>query len=385
MGKRRICYFGGTFDPPTYGHMFSAASVLDSGCVDEVWISPCGGDPEPLPNVSPSECRLRGRERRLISEDSKERLTDCTSDEKHPGGKKRVPTQINGWDTTGQASAEATACAPDSSTKIRKTGELQNACGVTAIKRRPDKAMRTPAALRLHMIQLAVSHFFGPEESRRNPVRVLQWEALTPGFTPTFKVLKRLQEENPDCEFSILIGEDILPDLHKWYNAPALMDEFAFFIIPRNGEAHHMAMLLSSPERPTCRCSAKNVAASDTTRACVSTSHIASSSSASPQETEFAVSSPTTVPACVEGRQTSHTTGPSAANVSSETSDHSSLERDDCERLEKPPCIACVRMAAAEAEQKLRGGIESTVVHCSTLMPPALYSFVDQHGLYVSE
>ncbi|EPT27418.1 Nicotinate-nucleotide adenylyltransferase [Toxoplasma gondii TgCatPRC2] len=446
MGKRRICYFGGSFDPPTYGHMFSAAAVLDSGCVDEVWMSPCGGDPEPSADASPSICLLRGRESRVISEDSKETLTepseewrqgaaaaerprDCTSEEKHPGGTKRLPTQRNGWDTTGQASAEATAGAPDSSTKIRKTGELQNACGVTAIKRRPDKAMRTPAALRLHMIQLAVSHFFGPEESRRSPVRVLQWEALTPGFTPTFKVLKRLQEENPDCEFSILIGEDILPDLHKWYNAPALMDEFAFLIIPRNGEAHHMAMLLSSSERPTCRCSAKNVAASDTICACVSTSRIASASSASPQETEFAISSLTTIPACVEERQTPHTTGPSAANVSLETSGHSSLGRDDCERLEMPRCIACVRMAAAEAEQKLRGRIESTlrslkrvayidhlcmqqgrpyfawtasssyvrrvlsrrrasskaVVHCSTLMSPALYSFIDQHGLYVSE
>jgi len=38
----KIAIYGGSFDPPHYGHVMTIAAVLNSGLVDQVWLVPTG-------------------------------------------------------------------------------------------------------------------------------------------------------------------------------------------------------------------------------------------------------------------------------------------------------------------------------------------------------
>jgi len=40
--KKKIGILGGSFDPPTYGHLQMAAEAINLRHVDEVWMIPCG-------------------------------------------------------------------------------------------------------------------------------------------------------------------------------------------------------------------------------------------------------------------------------------------------------------------------------------------------------
>ena len=37
----KICYFGGSFDPPTLAHIEVAEKVIETCAIDEVWMAPC--------------------------------------------------------------------------------------------------------------------------------------------------------------------------------------------------------------------------------------------------------------------------------------------------------------------------------------------------------
>eukprot|EP00931_Biecheleriopsis_adriatica_P120972 TRINITY_DN9605_c0_g1_i1.p1 TRINITY_DN9605_c0_g1~~TRINITY_DN9605_c0_g1_i1.p1 ORF type:complete len:573 (+),score=94.86 TRINITY_DN9605_c0_g1_i1:61-1779(+) len=51
LGKRRkVAVYGGAFDPVTNSHLTCAAEIVHSGCVDEVWLVPCGPRPD-KPNL----------------------------------------------------------------------------------------------------------------------------------------------------------------------------------------------------------------------------------------------------------------------------------------------------------------------------------------------
>jgi len=43
---------GGSFDPPTYGHIFGATEVLNGKYVDEIWLIPCGDRKDKALNAS---------------------------------------------------------------------------------------------------------------------------------------------------------------------------------------------------------------------------------------------------------------------------------------------------------------------------------------------
>ncbi|CAD7947466.1 unnamed protein product [Amoebophrya sp. A120] len=43
---KRIGVLGGSFDPITEAHLTTAAGVVQAGCVDEVWLLPCGARPD---------------------------------------------------------------------------------------------------------------------------------------------------------------------------------------------------------------------------------------------------------------------------------------------------------------------------------------------------
>ena len=49
----------------------------------------------------------------------------------------------------------------------------------------------------------------------------------------TSKTLAVLSEQYPDTEFSLLMGEDNLRTLHKWYNYDYLLTNYRIFVYPR--------------------------------------------------------------------------------------------------------------------------------------------------------
>ncbi|PFH32479.1 Nicotinate-nucleotide adenylyltransferase [Besnoitia besnoiti] len=402
-----VCYFGGSFDPPTYGHMLSAAGAVDSGAADEVWLSPCGGDPAPLNEFgAPTENSLNHAE---VPQNSAGARDVCARENRETGGH----VSGEGPDLCGMR--------PGFTDPPAAEGERPSAgSSHSAFKVRPDKVLKTPAALRLEMTRFAVAHFFGSGEQRRCPVRVLEWEALTAGYTPTFKVLKRLEAEHPDCEFSILIGEDILPNLSKWYNAPGLIAEYAFLILPRSSSAHHMPLLFSSG---TCTSEKASAAAQNLRQLADSPAR----GSTTPQEAPADAPRDSVTSSCLVSA------APPSASAASldESPQPSSNTVEACQRGEgrECRCLACTSSAAAAAEAKLQADIEcalkrlkradyvdqlcmqrgrpyfpwpasssyvrqllstrrerpTALIHCSALIAPAVCAFIERHGLYAPQ
>ena len=58
-------------------------------------------------------------------------------------------------------------------------------------------------------------------------------------FDPSysFKVMNALQEEYPDAELQLLIGEDSLTSLHTWYSARELAEKYPIIAFPRKSDA----------------------------------------------------------------------------------------------------------------------------------------------------
>ena len=56
-------------------------------------------------------------------------------------------------------------------------------------------------------------------------------------FIPSYsyKVMDALQEEYPDAELQLLIGQDSLEQLHTWYCAEALAERYTILAFPRKG------------------------------------------------------------------------------------------------------------------------------------------------------
>lgn len=57
----------------------------------------------------------------------------------------------------------------------------------------------------------------------------------------TSKTLAVLSEQYPEAEFSLLMGEDNLRTLHKWYNYDYLLNNYRIFVYPRVFTLQEMA------------------------------------------------------------------------------------------------------------------------------------------------
>lgn len=51
----------------------------------------------------------------------------------------------------------------------------------------------------------------------------------------TFNTLKKLQEENPNTNFIIIMGADNLNIIEKWYKGKQILQEFKIWVYPRDG------------------------------------------------------------------------------------------------------------------------------------------------------
>eukprot|EP00922_Rhytidocystis_sp_ex-Travisia-forbesii_P013584 GHVS01020331.1.p2 GENE.GHVS01020331.1~~GHVS01020331.1.p2 ORF type:complete len:174 (+),score=34.61 GHVS01020331.1:435-956(+) len=78
------------------------------------------------------------------------------------------------------------------------------------------------------------------EATRRNKlfdqpmaVKVLDDEVVEGRFIPTWDLLQRMKVQHPNKQFWFVIGEDILPSLHRWKNAEHLLQHTNFLVLPR--------------------------------------------------------------------------------------------------------------------------------------------------------
>lgn len=70
----------------------------------------------------------------------------------------------------------------------------------------------------------------------RSGLEVSDFERRKGGISYTIETLRILSRENPGDTFQLLVGSDSLRQLHSWYKAEELADEFPIFWYPRGGE-----------------------------------------------------------------------------------------------------------------------------------------------------
>ena len=68
-----------------------------------------------------------------------------------------------------------------------------------------------------------------------NHVAISQIERELGGESRTFDTVKALREKHPDCDFSLIVGTDILAETHKWKNWDGLMEMVELVVVGRGG------------------------------------------------------------------------------------------------------------------------------------------------------
>lgn len=79
---------------------------------------------------------------------------------------------------------------------------------------------------RLAMLQLIVNH---PR------IRIELYETRQEGINYTYQTMKALASENPQHNFSFVIGSDNLGGYHRWLEKHPQLLEFPFYVYPREG------------------------------------------------------------------------------------------------------------------------------------------------------
>jgi nicotinate-nucleotide adenylyltransferase len=92
-----------------------------------------------------------------------------------------------------------------------------------------DKAL-APYAQRLRMCELAAMAL-GPR------VHASDIEGRLGGESRTLLTIKALRKEHPDCEFHLVVGADIEPELPLWYGAEELLRTVPHIVVGRGGFA----------------------------------------------------------------------------------------------------------------------------------------------------
>lgn len=88
-----------------------------------------------------------------------------------------------------------------------------------------DKKMR-PAINRLAFARLAIDGL--------NKIHVSNFEIKYELTCGTYDTLKLLQQYYPDCEFSLVIGQDNADTIEKWKNSQKLINEFRVIVCSRH-------------------------------------------------------------------------------------------------------------------------------------------------------
>lgn len=80
---------------------------------------------------------------------------------------------------------------------------------------------------RLDMCQAAL------QDLRRTKISTI--ERRMGGESRTIDTVKLLMDENPGVEFSLVVGADILDEVHRWKNWDGLMDLVGLIVVGRHG------------------------------------------------------------------------------------------------------------------------------------------------------
>lgn len=78
---------------------------------------------------------------------------------------------------------------------------------------------------RLALVQTAI------QDNSKLRASDIEFKLPQPNYTST--TLAHLREKFPEYEFSLIMGEDNLRTLHKWYNHEQLMKQYRFYVYPR--------------------------------------------------------------------------------------------------------------------------------------------------------
>ena len=94
-----------------------------------------------------------------------------------------------------------------------------------------------PFSQRLRMCELAAAAL-GPR------VRASDIEGRLGGESRTLLTIEALRSERPDCEFHLVVGADIEPELPSWYDAEELLRTVPRIVIGRGGFAGGSAIAM---------------------------------------------------------------------------------------------------------------------------------------------
>jgi nicotinate-nucleotide adenylyltransferase len=92
-----------------------------------------------------------------------------------------------------------------------------------------DKDMMGPQH-RLQMLDAVKNAHF-----KDQPVYISDYEIDKKGMSITYETLQSLSKENPNHQYSFLIGSDNLSSFHKWHNYQEMLVRYKFFVYPRAG------------------------------------------------------------------------------------------------------------------------------------------------------
>ena len=81
---------------------------------------------------------------------------------------------------------------------------------------------------RLYMARLAVTSY--------PMLKACDFEFTLPRPSYTYHTLQALREAYPDCEFSLIIGEDNWDNFHRWYRGEDIARETTIIVYPRDAE-----------------------------------------------------------------------------------------------------------------------------------------------------
>lgn len=88
---------------------------------------------------------------------------------------------------------------------------------------------------RLALLRDAVDYMQCEDDSLRGRIKVDDIELSMPEPSYTWQTMERLSRENPDCEFSLIIGADSYLDFGRWKRSGWLAENFHPIVFPRPG------------------------------------------------------------------------------------------------------------------------------------------------------
>lgn len=120
--------------------------------------------------------------------------------------------------------------------RLVDTALLQPACQevwVMPSPDRPDKQIKTSFYHRLAMLKIAFQTQIaaGQVQCRTDE---MQW-----GYAGTYRLLLHLQQTFPERQFAWLVGSDSLPLLPQWIEGDKLLQDFSFWVFPRQNIPVH--------------------------------------------------------------------------------------------------------------------------------------------------